>query len=136
MTSTQQGDRAALTDVLAIGNSIYECIGHIRNSANVNPSEIWDACQRLDKLVARARAALEADPVVVAPQPPAKTIDHAAPSTQVAIRTLKSLEGMSEELLTAREAGLEISIHPALEDLYAEEYGRQGRRNLDVILGR
>lgn len=135
MTANPQGDRAALTDVLAIGNSIYDCIGHIRNSANVNPSEIWDACQRLDSLVARARAALQ-EPPEVTTQAPAKAIDPKAPSTQVAIKTLKSLEGMSEDLHFAREAGLKISITPELQDLYSEEYGKQGQRNLDAILGR
>lgn len=135
MTATPQGDRAALTDVLAIGNSIYDCIGHIRNSANVNPSEIWDACQRLDSLVARVRAALQ-DPSEVTPQAPAKAIDPAAPSTQVAIKTLKSLEGISEDLRFAREAGLEISVTPGLKDLYSEQFGKQGQRSLDVILGR
>lgn len=135
MTATQQGDRAALTDVLAIGNSIYECIGHIRNSANVNPSEIWDACQRLDSLVARARAALQETPE--APSlAPAKTIDPAAPSTQVAIKTLKSLESMSEDLRLSREAGLKISVTPELLAFYAEEHGKSSERNLAVILGR
>lgn len=138
MTATPVNeDRVALKQVENLGESIYRCIGDIRRGSNVTPPEIWDACERLDSLMDVVRTALARKPVVAATPVPGQPLDPEAHETQVAVKTLKALnEDLKVNLHVARNAGLEVSVTPELEAVYVAEYGNDGKRNLDVMLGR
>jgi len=135
MTSTPAAkDRASFERIESLGESIYQCIGDIRRGANVTPPEIWNACERLDTLMGVVREALARKPALPVP---GVALDPEDSNTQVALQTLKSLnDNLKVNLHVARAVGLEVSVTPELEAAYAAEYGNEGQRNLDVLLGR
>ncbi|MBD8089118.1 hypothetical protein IFT48_03920 [Pseudomonas fluorescens] len=125
-----------LNQVLSLGDQIDQCIGHIRRGSNVNQEEIWSASERVDNLCSIVRKALSRKPAQVMVAEQARPLDPQARDTQVAVQTLRSMDEIKVNLHVAREAGLEISVTPELEAIYVAEYGNEGKRNLDVMLGR
>lgn len=130
-----------LKDIQGFGSSIYDCIGHIRHGANVNQGELWSACETLDSLMATVRKAIASQQAMAA-QPAAVDqaavipLDPESSQAQVALSTLHCLRSMKGNLSYSRQAGLEIVVSPELEALYVKEYGQDGKRALDVLVGK